>query len=103
MTKRPIDYRPHRLVLAIASALYEADGNVPAHELEHAFPAHPTATVKNTIGDLVNFGAVRRVTPLREQPAYRLTPLGRAWLDRELEPFVGPRTPSQNGTTPEDL
>lgn len=101
--KRPIDYRPHRLVFAIASALYEADGNVPARELERSFPAHPTATVKNTIADLVNFGAVRRVTPLRGDPAYRLTPLGRAWLDRELEPLVGPLKTVEDRDQPEDL
>lgn len=88
--KRPIDYRDARLVVALVGTLYEAEAPVPEAELVSAFGAGPWTgdTVKRTLRDLVDFGAVRRLTPLRKPVAYRMTLLGRAWADRRLERYV---------------
>lgn len=92
MTRRAIDYRDARLVRSLVDALFVADGPFPEAVLVAGFATEWTPeTVKRTLRDLVDFGALRRLTPLRQPPAYRMTPLGRAWADRRVEPYVGAR------------
>lgn len=93
--KRPIDYRDHRLVIALLGVLYEAQEDLTYRELETLFadtPWNPT-TITKTVTDLVAFGAVRSVRPFRASnrtpSKLRITLLGRAWVDRRLEPYVG--------------
>jgi hypothetical protein len=90
--KRPIDYRDARLVVALVDALTDQDAPVPEAEIVAFFSGDrwTADTVKRTLRELADFGAARRLTPLRQPVAYRLTLLGRAWADRRVEPFVGP-------------
>lgn len=92
--KRPIDYRDPRLVVALLGALYDSTDPVPELELVEIFSSSSwsTATIRRTLGELVALGAATRSTgpPNKRHPArYRMTPLGRAWSDRRLEPYVG--------------
>ena len=94
--KRPIDYRDARLVISLIGALYEAEAPIPEAELMATFATEwSTDTVRRTLRELYDFGALRRVTPLRLPAGYRMTPLGRAWADRTLERYVG--TPEETG------
>lgn len=90
MKKRPIDYRDARLVVALVGALYEAEAPIPEAELMATFGAGRWTpdTVRRTLRELYDFGALRRVTPLRLPAGYRMTPLGRAWADGRLERYV---------------
>lgn len=98
--KRPLDYRDPRLVIALVGALHAAEEPALEEDLVATFSSSSSssspwspATVKRTLGELVTFGAARRSTgpPNRRHPAaYTITPLGRAWADRRLEPYVGP-------------
>lgn len=104
--KRPIDYRDPRLVIALLGVLAEAEEDLDPKELEEIFASDlwKTTTVARTIGDLVNIGAVRRVKPMRAGPRtrakLRMTELGRAWLERRVEPFVGdPPEPVEEPST----
>lgn len=89
--KRSIDYRDARLVIALVDALYDQDAPVSEAEIVAFFSNDrwTANTVKRTLRELADFGAARRLTPLRKPTAYRLTLLGRAWADRRLEPYVG--------------
>jgi hypothetical protein len=96
--KRPIDYRDPRLVIALIGTLYEATEAIPERELVDTFAGErwKTATVKRTVRELVDFGAIRRIQPRpgrqRIDPIrVRLSTLGRAWTDRRLERYVGDR------------
>lgn len=95
--KRSIDYRDPRLLSAMLGALYDADGPTEEKPFLELFsstrkpdgsPRWQERTVKSSLVELVDFGAVRRLTPLRNPVALRLTHLGRAWIDRELEPYL---------------
>lgn len=99
--RRPLDRRDHRLVIALLGPLFELEGRdtIEERDLVAAFAGTKwnPATVKRTIGELVDFGAVRKLTHTpgarggRIAPArLRLTDLGRAWSDGRLEPYVGP-------------
>jgi hypothetical protein len=100
--KRPIDYRDARLVIALVGALDDAEGPVEEADLltAHGGKQWGPPTVRRTLLELVDFGAVRRLAPLRAPVAYRLTPLGRAWADRRLEPYVGPERDDDEDGTP---
>lgn len=92
MTKRPIDYRSTELLLGILGAVYD-DEDPTLSVLEDALvaelaAAHNVATVRRAIRELIDFGALRRLTPLREEPRLRMTALGHAWVDRRLEPYL---------------
>lgn len=108
MTKRPIDYRDHRLVIAVLGVLYEADEDVDPFDLKMMFAGDQWKpdTVERTIGDLVNMGALRRMTPSRGNPRarklLRMTELGRAWVDRRLEPYVPHRADDDEAPIHED-
>ena len=92
--KRPIDFRDHRLVIGLLGALYDAEHDLDPKDLEAQFAGDlwKPDTVSRTIGDLVELGAIRRIKPRtggpRARSALRMTGLGRAWIDRRLEPFV---------------
>lgn len=97
MTKRPIDYRPADLVLAIVG--YAIDDEDPMAAIPEAHLLELLAagdwkpdTVRRTLGELYVFGAVQRFTPFkgnqRGTPMVRVTALGRAWVDRRVEPYV---------------
>lgn len=93
MTKRPIDYRPPDLVTAILNLALDDDDpahSVPEREILELLSSGDWKpdTIKRTVRELVDFGALRRLTPLREDPRVRLSTLGRAWVDRRLEPYV---------------
>ena len=90
MVKRSIDYRDARLVIAVVGTLYEAEDPITETELVSTFGAGRWThdTVRRTLRELVDLGAVRRLTPLRKPVAYRLTLLGRAWADARVEPYV---------------
>lgn len=92
MTERiPLDYRHPALIFAILGHVYDSDEPVPWHEIvdHHADDAHTWRTIEGTLYDLVAFGALHRIGKPghRHAPdtrALKPTPLGRAWLDREL-------------------
>lgn len=91
--KRTIDYRPPNLVTALLGLVLDDDDpgfSIPERELLELLSAGEWKpdTVKRTLRELVDFGALRRLTPLREDPRIRLSTLGRAWVDRRLEPYV---------------
>lgn len=90
MKKRPIDYRDARLVRALIDGLYDADAPFPEAELVSGFATEWTPdTVRRTLRELADFGALRRLTPVKKPVAYRMTLLGRAWADGRLERYVG--------------
>lgn len=106
MTKRPIDYRPPDLVTAILNLTLDDDDvghSIAERELLELLSSGDwkADTVRRTVRELVDFGALRRLTPLREDPRLRLSTLGRAWVDRRLEPYV--RNTDEQELDPEDL
>jgi len=91
----PIYRRSAELVAAITGYLYDTDEPTPWHELVAMMttPARGWKAVESTLYTLVSFGAVHKIgTPAargrRDSRALVLSPLGRAWLDRELLPLV---------------
>lgn len=91
--KRPIDYRPPDLVTSILNLVFDDDDpahSIPERELLELLSSGTWKpdTVRRTMRELVDFGALRRLTPLREEPRIRLSTLGRAWVDRRVEPYV---------------
>lgn len=95
MTKRSIDYRPPDLVTAILGLVFDEDN--PAHTIPEAellellsAGAWKTDTVRRTVRELVDFGALRRVAPAvgDKTPKFRVSTLGRAWINQEVEPYV---------------
>jgi hypothetical protein len=88
--KRPIDYRDARLVNAMLGLLAEQDEPIREDEFLELFAGTKwqPATVARTMRELVDFGAIRRLTPLRKPVALRISPLGAAWFERRLEPYV---------------
>lgn len=105
--RRPIDFRDPRLVTALLAVLYEAEDDVDPHDLTDLFASDlwKPDTISRTISDLVGLGAIRRVTPLRnrrERSKLRMTGLGRAWMDRRLEHFVGEEPPDPEAPDPVD-
>lgn len=108
--RRQIDRRNRRLVIALLGPLYELENRdtIEERELVATFAGSEWTekTIKRTIGELVDFGAVRRLVYTggprygRRQPArLRLTDLGRAWSDRRLEPYIG-GTDDEDDDTP---
>lgn len=90
----PLRRRPPALVWAILSIVFESEEPVGWLDLVESELSDqwPTKTVENTCYELVAFGALHRVgqagTSRRpDSRALRPTPLGRAWLDRELLPL----------------
>lgn len=92
--KRPIDYRPPDLVTAILNLTLDDEDpkhSIPEPELLELLDtgAWNLDTIRRTIRELVDFGAIVRAIPLRQhEHRIRLSTLGRAWLNRELEPYV---------------
>lgn len=91
--KRPIDYRPPDLVTAILGLVIDDDDpgfSIPEAELLDLLSSGEwtRSTVDKAVRELVDFGALRRLTPLRGDPELRLTALGRAWIDQRVEPYV---------------
>lgn len=96
MSGRGIYARKPELVVAILGYLADADRPAPWNETLDTFSGHgdepiPWKTLENVLYELIAFGAVHRVgkTGRADTRALKLTPLGRAWLERELLPFVG--------------
>lgn len=96
--RHPLDYRDPELVAQILGHIYETDnGRINWLELidQHTTGRHPWRTVEATIYDLLAFGALHKVgKATRGQPdtrQLRATPLGRAWLDRQLLPLPNER------------
>ena len=108
----PLTYRATALVLGVLDYVYTAEDPVPWDELVDVFTtaATPYRTVEATLYDLVAYGALHRIgrpaTSRRpDGRALRATPLGRAWLDRDLLPLPGARdvptsTPADMATSP---
>lgn len=95
MTKRPIDFRPPDLVTAILGFVLDDEDptfSVPERELLEFLDtgAWKSTTIRRTLRELVDFGALRRLTPLRKEARIRLSALGRAWVDQRVEPWVRP-------------
>lgn len=96
MSRDPLAFRNPTIVVAVLGYVYDADGPVPWEELVDAFASadHQWKTVENVLYELVAFGALHRTgAPARktlpDTRALRPTPLGRAWLDRELLDLPG--------------
>ncbi len=92
--KDPIRYRDPELVVALIGYVYDADSPVPWIELLDVFRRDDRSfrTLEGTIYDLVAHGAFHRIGKpgTKRAPdtrALKPTPLGRAWLDRELLPL----------------
>jgi hypothetical protein len=93
--KRPIDFRPPDLVTAILGLVFDDDD--PAHTIPEAellelldTGAWKTDTIRRTIRELVDFGALRRVAPTvgDKTTRFRVSTLGRAWINQEVEAYV---------------
>jgi hypothetical protein len=100
MTSDPakaLRFRSPTLVLELLGYVYDADEPIPWNELLGVFGLEqdrPVKTVENALYDLVAFGALHRVGKVSRREdtrALKPTPLGRAWLDRELLPQPGER------------
>lgn len=94
----PLAYRSTALVLGLLDYVYAAESPVPWDELVEVYASGgiPYRTVEATIYDLVAYGALHRVGQPRagrrpDTRALKATPLGRAWLDRDLLPLPGAR------------
>lgn len=90
----PLRRRPPELVWGVLSLVYEADEPVPwlALILSDLSERWEPKTIENVAYELCAFGALHRVgqpgTSRRpDSRALRPTPLGRAWLDREILPL----------------
>lgn len=107
-----LTYRAPALVIGVLDYVYALEDPVGWDELVDVFTteATPYRTVEATLYDLVAYGALHRIgrPGTRRRPdtrALRATPLGRAWLDRELLPLPGARdvptsTPGDMATSP---
>jgi hypothetical protein len=91
----PLARRNPRLIIIILGHLYEADEPFPWDEFVGFLTSdeHPWKTVENTIYDLIAFGAIHKIGSYRakgktDTRALKLTPLGRAWSDRERIPYL---------------
>jgi len=89
--RHPIYRRSPELVLAVLGLVYEADEPIPWLDLlgQLTTDRYPWKTVENTLYDLIAFGALHRIgkpglTRTPDTRALKATPLGRAWLDRDL-------------------
>lgn len=96
MKPSPLRYRPRDLVAAILGAVYTADTNEDDPyrwtDLVDEFTddQHKAKTVDNVIRELVSYGALHKTGDIargRDTRVIHPTPLGRAWLDRELLPL----------------
>lgn len=91
MPRQPLDHRSSELIAAILGIVYDTPNPVPWLELvgQLSTTATPWKTVENTVYDLIAFGALHRIgrpghTRTPDTRALRPTPLGRAWLERQL-------------------
>lgn len=89
----PLARRNPRLMCILLADLEDAAGPIPWNDLveTHSSDAHPWKTVENTIYDLIAFGAVHKIGGYKgraDTRALKLTPLGRAWTDRDRIPFL---------------
>lgn len=95
--QKALRFRDRALVLELLSYVYDADEPIPWNELVSVYGIEqdrPSKTVEGALYELVAFGALHRVgkiTRKEDQRALKPTPLGRAWLDRELLPLPGER------------
>lgn len=102
MSSKPrLYYRDRDLVLNVLAYLVDADDDpdsdepVPEAELVSLFAEEAgiaAKTVETVLYDLRRFGAVYRAGAMRKarRPAtYRITDLGRAWLEGERLPMIG--------------
>jgi len=98
MTRPALRFRSPELCASVLGIVYEDEDPVPWSTLVELLSSdrHPWKTVENTLYDLVALGALHRIgqagTKRRaDTRALKPTPLGRAWLDRELLPLPGQR------------
>lgn len=94
MSRDPLAFRNPTIVVAVLGYVYDAEGPVPWEELVDAFASssHTWKTVENVVYELVAFGALHRTGNVKralDARELRPTPLGRAWLDRELLELPG--------------
>lgn len=95
--EKALRFRSPTLVLELLAYVYDADEPIPWNELASVFGLEqdrPTKTVEGALYELVAFGALHRVGKISrsgDTRALKPTPLGRAWLDRELLPQPGER------------
>jgi hypothetical protein len=92
----PLGYRAPALVLGVLDYVYASATGVAWDEVVDLFSSGgtPWRTVEATLYDLVAYGALHRIgrPGTRRRPdtrALRATPLGRAWLDRDLLALPG--------------
>lgn len=92
--RNPLRYRRPETVAGILGLIYDADGPVRWLEVLDTFAdtEKEWKTVENTLYDLVAFGALHRIGKpaagkAPDSRALKPTPLGRAWLERELLPL----------------
>lgn len=94
MPTEPLRFRSPALVAAVLGLVYDSDEPVPWNEAVEKLTAdgRPWKTVENTIYELVAFGAIHRIGKADRRGdtrALKPTPLGRAWLEREILPIPG--------------
>lgn len=96
--EKALRFRSPTLVLELLAYVYDADEPIPWNEVVSVFGIEqdrPSKTVEGALYELVAFGALHRVgkvTRKTDDRALKPTPLGRAWLDRELLPHPGEKT-----------
>lgn len=95
MSGKGVYARSPELIAAILGYLADADQAAPWNEVLDTFTGGdreiPWKTLENVLYELIAFGAVHRIGKAgrTDTRALKITPLGRAWLDRETLPFVG--------------
>ena len=93
---RALRFRSPELVISIVGYFVETDEPIPWLEALEVFvdDEHPWKTVENLFYELVAFGALHRTGKPKgkgrtDSRALRATPLGRAWLERDLLELPG--------------
>lgn len=102
MTDRALRFRSPELVAEILGRVYDSDDPVPWDEIVAELGERVAwKTVENTLYELVQFGALHRIGKpadrrRRDTRALKPTPLGRAWLDREILELPGSSSASSD-------
>lgn len=95
--KQPAIYYRNPKIVGKAMAIVEAsDDPVPSEFLlgllGAEFDTSDAQTLLKIVSELVAHGAIHKTgkyLPGRDTRSYRITPLGRAWMDQEILPLVG--------------
>lgn len=73
-------------MLSIVGLLADAAGPLEEEQIADLLHSREWSTVERVLRELVAFGAVHSIGA-RGERSFEITPLGRAWIDREVGPW----------------